>query len=152
MLKPFDPDLATAPTRRVLVKQVVDLLHVTHDPERIQSYCNAMRRGDRFPPISVLRLGRVYIVTDGHKRLAAAKALRMAEIDVEVWSVWRLARDLAGQSARHAAAAGRAFGGLFRGREGRRESRLFVAATVAHWRRTVVSLWQLVSGRSRGSL
>lgn len=150
MTSPFDPALSTAPTRRVSVCQVVDLLNVTHAPGRIESYRQAMRAGDRFPPISVVRLGRRYVVADGHKRLVAVKALGEERIDVEVWSLWRLTRDLVGQSARHAAAAGRALGGVFRGADGRRESWSFMTATVAHWGRTVRSLWKIVAGGRDG--
>ncbi len=106
MTSPFDPALSTTPTRRISVCQLVDLLNVTHAPGRIESYRQAMRAGDRFPPISVVRLGRRYVVADGHKRLVAVKALGEEHIDVEVWSPWRLTRDLAGQSARHARSGG----------------------------------------------
>jgi hypothetical protein len=126
---------------------VVDLLNVTHAPDCIDSYREAMRRGERFPPISVYSLGGVFIVTDGHKRLTACKQLDVRTIDVELWSLRRLVGDLAGQSARHASAAVRAGGGLFRGRGGRQEFKLFVAATAAHWKRTVISLWRLLQPR-----
>ncbi len=150
MTSPFDPALSAAPTRCVSVRRVVDLLNVTHAPERIESYREAMCAGDRFPPISVVRLGGRYVVADGHKRLSAAKALGEERIDVEIWSIWRLTRNLAGQSARHAAAAGRALGGVFRGADGRRDSWHFVTATVAHWRRTGRSLWRIIAGGRDG--
>jgi hypothetical protein len=148
---PFDTGRATAPTRRVPIGRIVDLLSVTHAPARVREYRRAMLRGDRFPPISVVRLGGRFVVADGHKRLAAATTLGLAEIAVEVWSPGRLLADLAGQAHRHLRAAGRACVLVFRGRDGRREAARFAAATAAHWRRTLRSLWRLTGPGSTGA-
>lgn len=140
---PFDTEGVRGPVRRVPVGWVVDLLHVSHAPDRVASYAADMRAGRRFPPISVVRLGRRFVIANGHKRFTACRSLGVDTIPVEIWGVARLAADLAGQTRRHLAQAGRALTGPFRGPEGRRETRQFVGATVGHWRRVVVSLLTL---------
>jgi hypothetical protein len=103
---PFDPSLATSPTRIVSLAQVVDpLARRPHDPGRIEAYRSAMRAGASFPPISVVTFGSRYLVADGHKRLAAYVALGQPQIRVEVWSwgrwlgdQWRQAKDNAGKN------------------------------------------------------
>jgi hypothetical protein len=90
---PFDPSLAKLPTRIVRLEGVVDLLEITHAPEEIERYRDRMLRGDRFPPISVIQLAGRYFVADGHKRLAAYKAIGRPDILVEVWTTRRLLQD-----------------------------------------------------------
>src|SRR5262249_17879356 len=85
----FDPKLAKSPTRVLPLDQVIDLLSVTHAPERVEEYRQAMLRGDRFPPVSVVKLAGRYFVADGHKRLCAYKTLGGGELVVEVWSIPR---------------------------------------------------------------
>lgn len=135
--------LAAFPTRRVKIERVLDLLQVSHAPDVIEAYAEAMRAGGSFPPVSVIPFGRRYIITDGHKRFSACRALGLEEIEVEIWTLGRLIGDLGRQSIRHLRAIGAAAWNLTRGPEGRRESSNFAAATVAHWRRTLVSLWSL---------
>ncbi len=130
--------------RRVNMAQMVDLLQVSHAPEMIQTYAEAMRAGESFPPISVIPFGRRYIVTDGHKRFGACRVLGLEEIEVEVWPLGRLVGDLGRQLIRHVRALGTAASNLTRGREGRRKAARFATVTVAHWKRTVVSLWRLI--------
>jgi hypothetical protein len=91
---PFDPSRAELPTRVVRLDDVVDLLEVTHAPEEIERYREEMLDGGRFPPIAVVCLAGRYFVADGHKRLAAYKALDRPDILVEVWTTRRLMRDL----------------------------------------------------------
>ncbi len=126
--------------RRVKIERVLDLLRVSHAPDVIQAYTEAMRAGASFPPVSVIPFGRRYIITDGHKRFNACRALGLEEIEVEIWTLGRLFGDLGRQSIRHLRAMGTAAWNLTRGPEGRRESFNFAATTMAHWRRTVVSL------------
>jgi len=122
----------------------VDLLQVSHAPEVIDDFAEAMRVGKSFPPVSVIPFGRRYIVTDGHKRFSACRLLGLEEIEVEVWTLSRLLGDLGRQMIRHLQAVGTAALKVTRGREGRREALGFAATTVAHWKRTLVSLWRLV--------
>jgi hypothetical protein len=106
-----------------------------------------MLEGSAFPPISVFCLGRRFVITDGHKRFAAASALGLNELEVEVWTVGELIADLLGQLDRHGRAGWRAATSLFRGREARRQGARFAASTLLHWRRMAVSLWTLIFRR-----
>lgn len=135
------------PIRRVKIGRVVDLLRVSHAPEVIRAYAEAMRGGQSFPPISVVPFGRRFIITDGHKRFNACKVLELEEIEVEVWTLGRLMGDLGRQLIRHVRAVGISLLKITRGPEGRREALGFAAATVAHWRRMAVSLWSLLRRR-----
>lgn len=67
--------------------RIVDLLPLQHDPWRVEFYREAMRRGDHFPPVAVLRIGSRLFLTDGHKRLAAWRGLDCPNpIPVELWT------------------------------------------------------------------
>jgi hypothetical protein len=89
----FDAALATYPTLVLPVGAIVDLLQVTHASERIAAYRDAMRRGDRFPPVSVVRIAGRFVLADGHKRFSAYRTLREPAIVVEVWPLRRLLLD-----------------------------------------------------------
>lgn len=89
----FDGALATSLTRILPIAAVVDPLPVTHLPERIAAYRRAMERGDRFPPIAVVRIVGRYWVADGHKRFSAYRSLTTTEILVEVWTTRRWLHD-----------------------------------------------------------
>ena len=54
-----------------------------HIGQRLASVREAFPHGD-FPPISVFEIGGSYFVSDGHKRVAAARQTGMASIDAEV--------------------------------------------------------------------
>ena len=54
---------------------VLDPLSISHAPERVEAYQEAMRLGSRFPPISIVRIGHRSVVADGHKRFAAYRTL-----------------------------------------------------------------------------
>ncbi len=146
---PFDPSGTSTPTQVVRVDQIVDLLNVSHAQPQIAAYRQAMLDGSKFPPISVFRLGRKFVITDGHKRFAAALNLGLSEMDVELWTVRDVAADLLAQLGRHCRAGWRAVTGLFHGGEARREGAIFAASTVLHWRRMAASLWNLIF-KSRG--
>jgi hypothetical protein len=51
--------------------------------QRLASVRGAFPAGD-FPPISVFDIGGSYFISDGHKRVAAARQMDMASIDAEV--------------------------------------------------------------------
>ena len=144
----FDPLRAQFPTRVVPLERVVDLLPLTHAPERVAQYRTAMLRGDRFPPIAVVRLGGRYLVADGHKRLSAYQELRHDEIVVEVWTIGRWLRDQSqqfGRKTRHQVSV------LRRSRtdpEARREARRLALDTIGHWRRVALSLRARLDGRA----
>ncbi len=133
----FDPALAAHPTRVLRVEEVVDLLELTHAPEVIRGYRERMSAGDRFPPISVIRLLGRWLVADGHKRYVAWAGLGGEEIVVEVWPIRRWLADQARQAARNARKNGRIVSRLF---VDPRESLLLVRTTAEHWRRVASSL------------
>jgi hypothetical protein len=54
-----------------------------HIGKRLASVRAAFPAGD-FPPISVFDIGGSYFVTDGHKRVAAARQMKIESIDAEV--------------------------------------------------------------------
>ncbi|HEY3131195.1 MAG TPA: hypothetical protein VGL91_17190 [Acidobacteriota bacterium] len=136
----FDPVRATSPTRMVPLGQVVDLLQVTHAPERVDEYRKAMERGQRFPPIAVVALGKQLIIADGHKRFAAYKTLPVQRILVEVWTMRRCLRDLVRQSLRQAKRGWRILLRTPRDSNARDETLQYVRSQFAHWRRIVSSL------------
>lgn len=150
MLLPFDTSGTSLPTRVVRVDQIVDLLQVSHAKKQIADYRQAMLDGSSFPPISVIRLGQQFVITDGHKRFAAALDLGLSEVDVEMWTVRELAADLFAQLGRHSRAGWQTVTSLHHGREARREGARFAASTLLHWRRMATSLWILIA-RPRNS-
>jgi len=136
-MKPFDAARANGRVRLVRAAEVVDLLPISHAPEQIAAYAEAMRRGDAFPPVSVLPVAGRLLLADGHKRLAACRALGVEEIPVEVWTFARWLRDQAQQARRNAAKnrkiAARAL------RDPRAAARL-LGTTLSHWKRVALSL------------
>jgi hypothetical protein len=143
---PFDPGLATVPTRLVPLRKVVDLLVVSNAPDRVAVYRAAMLAGDHFPPIAVLPLLGRFLVTDGHKRLAAYRELGQAEIVVEVWTVGRLLRDLWQQSRVQQRRVWSVLRRLPRENAARREAAAMARQEAAHWRRIARSLWANLRG------
>src|SRR5262249_36558478 len=89
----FDPTLAEFRTIELPCAVVVDLLPLTHAPDRVARYREQMEAGDRFPPISVIRLAGRYVIADGHKPFSAYRALGADRILVEVWPARRGLRD-----------------------------------------------------------
>ena len=51
---------------------------------KLQSLEYALRAGETVPPISVYELGGRYFVIDGHKRVAAARAVGVEYLDARV--------------------------------------------------------------------
>jgi hypothetical protein len=54
---------------------------------RWERIANAVRRGERMPPISLFCIGEVYFVRDGHHRVSVARALGRTHIDAYVVAV-----------------------------------------------------------------
>ena len=141
----FDPALAAFPTRRVPIDTVVDLLHVSHAPERIAAYRCAMERGERFPPISVVRIAGRLLIADGHKRFSAYRSLAATDIVVEVWTPRRWFRDQCGQFLRKSRQQWTLLLRSVHDRGARAQARRLFWDTIGHWRRVGLSL----AGRRR---
>ena len=145
-IRPFDAARAEFPTRVLPCADVVDLIALSHAPERITLYRDRMEQGDRFPPISVIRLFGHYLVADGHKRFAAYQQLSEPEILVEVWTLGRWLQDQWRQAVRN-------------GRKNLRivttsvtspvEAWRLLQTTLLHWRRVARSLAARAAGRVR---
>ena len=146
MSDPFDSDRAAFPTRVVPVGRVADLLSVTHDPRGIGAYRDAMRRGERFPPISVIPIAGRFVIADGHRRFQAWRELGAGEILVEVWPLHALVADLWQQHLRFMRGGSEAIRSLARGRVGRQEAGRFFRHLIDHWIRIARSLWRTVRG------
>lgn len=146
--RPFDPDLASYRLRELPIDRIVDLLQVTHDPETVMAYREAMRQGAKFPPISVVSFAGRGVVADGHKRLTAYKGLCPDPIVVEVWPWRRLVGHLANQLLRSLRRCLRITARAPWTIEGRAEARRLLRDTAVHWQRTVVSLAARLRGRA----
>jgi ParB-like nuclease domain len=133
----FDTGGAEGPTRVAPVGEIVDLLSITHAPDRIEDYRIAMERGLLFPPIAVVRLFGRLVVADGHKRLTACKAIGLDRIPVELWGVRRFVRDQVRQVAENA----RKNGAILKNSVSNpREAARLLGSTLRHWRRVAVCL------------
>jgi|SRR5271166_3626970 len=129
------------------VDKIIDPIHVTHAPERIEEYRDAMIAGDRFPPIAVVLFGGRYLVTDGHKRFSAYRALGTLEIEVEVWTKRRWLRD---QFAQFRHKTGQQLRILLRSPfdpVARKQAHRLFWDTIGHWRRIVLSVRDHMKGR-----
>lgn len=89
----FDAELASFPTVVLPIDELIDIFSVTHAPERVGEYREAMLGGRAFPPISVVRLAGRFFVADGHKRLNAYRTLGYPQIVVERWPLRRWLQD-----------------------------------------------------------
>ncbi|HEY2104683.1 MAG TPA: ABC transporter transmembrane domain-containing protein [Candidatus Binataceae bacterium] len=135
----FDSSRAQFPIRVVPAAQVLDLFTTTHAPERIESYRQAMVAGERFPPISVIRIGPRFVITDGHKRFRACQALGADPITVELWPLRRLLDDQLRQFRRTMRRIATVAMRAARHPEGRKDARRLYWDTVGHWKRIALS-------------
>lgn len=133
----FDSALARFPTRTLPIARVIDPLPRSHVPERVEQYRRAMLRGGLFPPVSVIRFGRNYLVADGHKRLAAFRTFGPGSVTVEVWTYRRWLRDQTGQLLRNIRKNGAILRLAF---TNRREAARLLIATLGHWHRVATCL------------
>lgn len=136
------PPLAAGefPHLSVPIGELIDLLHVTHAPEVIEEYRLAILRGDRFPPLSVIRLAGRYFIADGHKRYSAYRALAQSHVEVEVWTTRRWLADQLGQLRRKLTHTGAVLWGSLSDGDARRQARRLFWDTVGHWQRIGRSL------------
>ena len=132
---PFDPDLSDRPTQVIPVDQIVDLLRVPHAHDRIRMYRKAMEAGDRFPPISVVRLGRIFIIADGHKRFVACSELGLDDIEVELWGIGTLCKDLLAQMWSQIRKGATVISRLHHGPKARRRACWYFLSFFYHWKR-----------------
>jgi ATP-binding cassette, subfamily B, bacterial MsbA len=135
----FDAARAQFATRVVGADRVVDIFTTTHAPEVIESYRAAMAHGERFPPVSVIRIGRRFIIADGHKRYQACRALGAGQIPVELWPISKLIADQWRQFRHKTRQTARVVVRAARHPEGRKEARRLYWDTVGHWLRIVRS-------------
>ena len=142
----FEVADAEFPTRVVRIDEIVDLLAVSHAPERIAAYRDAMAAGVRFPPIAVLRCGRRYLIADGHKRFSAYRQLSAAPLPVQVWTLRRCLRDQWVQLRRKTRQQADVLRGGARDPVNRRAAHRLFWDTVGHWQRIVRSLRGAVGG------
>jgi len=136
----FNPALAAFPTRRVRIDQVVDLLPVSHAPERIAAYRSAMERGELFPPISVVRVAGRLLIADGHKRFSAYRSLPVTEIVVEVWTMRRWLHDQGGQFVRKTRQQCSLLWRSAHDPGARAQATRLFWDTIGHWRRMALSV------------
>jgi len=146
----FDAAQATGPVLELPIGAIVDPLVGTHLPDRITAYRSALARGDRFPPIAVVRPVGRYLVADGHKRLAACRQLGEQTIVVEVWTLRRWLRDQRRQFRRKTR---QQITLLLRSpidASARRQAGRLLWDTVGHWTRIARSLRHHLSRLLRG--
>jgi len=142
MMQPFDPELSTGRTRVIPIDRVVDLLQVPHAHDRIRMYRKAMVEGDRFPPISVFKLGKTYVITDGHKRFRAVTELGCDQIPVELWGIGTLARDLLAQMWGQFRKGATVISRVHHGPKARRRACWYFLSFFYHWQRMLASFRQ----------
>ncbi len=135
----FDPSRSQFPTRMVPAAQVVDLFTITHAAERIESYRRAMVSGERFPPVSVIRVGPRFVIADGHKRFRACRALGADQIPVELWPLSKLLDDQLRQLRHKTRQIATVIVRAARHPEGRKDARRLYWDTVGHWKRIALS-------------
>lgn len=143
---PFDPGLATYRTIVLPCRAIVDLLPLSHVPERVAQYGHRMRSGDRFPPISVIRLFGRHVIADGHKRFSAYLTLNEPCIVVEVWPLGRWLRDQWDQAVGNARKNARIVSTSFTDPSA---AWALLLTTLLHWRRVATSLVWRATGRVR---
>lgn len=140
----FDPRLAEFPALVLACAHVIDLLPLSHAPDRIAEYREQMQKGDRFPPVAVVRLAGRYLIADGHKRYCAYRQLGHEQVVVEVWPFRRWLLDQARQAVGNGRKNARIVVTTFS--DPPAAGRLFLT-TLLHWRRVAVSLLCRATGR-----
>ena len=142
----FDAAHAEYSTRVLPVTDVVDLLPLSHVPERVRLYQERMAAGDRFPPIAVIRVLGRFVIADGHKRYTAYRGLDRREMLVEVWPLHRWLRDQGEQAVGNVRKNARI---LATSVSDPRQAWRLLLTTLLHWRRVATSLMLRATGRVR---
>lgn len=137
----FDSDQAVFPTRRVPISKIVDLLHVAYNHERIDQYHDAMQRGECFPPISVIHVGKIYLIADGHKRFKAYMQFLPDEITIEVWTLRRWLLDQWHQFTKRNSQIVISLVKSPVNADARKKVFALTKSTLAHWKRVATSLF-----------
>ncbi len=148
-LECFDLARAEFPSRLVRIDQLIDLLQYVHRPEVVQQYRERMKKGDRFPPVSVLPLGGSYLLTDGHKRLSALRSLGSPLVFVEVWTFRRWIGDQVAQLGDYLQRTWQQLQNDYEEGELRAGFMRQFRTTMAHWKRIWMSLWELALARGQ---
>lgn len=138
----FEPSFAEHPLRTLRIDDVIDLLHVSHWPQRVDEYRNAMRAGERFPPVAVVYFAGRPFLADGHKRFQAYRGLGATEIAVQVWPLRRWLADQSDQLRRSLRRWANAAGGLLDPAR-RPQSVDALSQIVDHWKR----IWRSLATR-----
>lgn len=71
----------------------------TYNEARWLNVAMARQQGTKLPPATLIQVGDVYFVQDGHHRISVARALGQVEIEAEV-TVWQVAGQLPWESTR----------------------------------------------------
>jgi hypothetical protein len=140
---PFVRASGSGETCEVAIETLTDLLTVSHAPERIAAYAEAMQAGARFPPLAVVRLAGRLVVADGHKRLAAARRCGARIVLVVFWPWRRWAADQRRQAAGNLRKNGRILRYVF---TDPREAVRLARTTTDHWWRVARSLTRAARG------
>ena len=53
------------------------------DLQKVNDYIEALAKGDKFPPVKIVRSGDKTFLLDGHHRVVASKLLGIKDISVE---------------------------------------------------------------------
>ena len=64
-----------------------------HNKTRWLSIATAQRLGVKLPPVSLIQVGEIYFIEDGHHRISVARALGQQEMAARV-TVWKVAGPL----------------------------------------------------------
>ncbi|HEX9925075.1 MAG TPA: hypothetical protein VGD99_20635 [Anaerolineae bacterium] len=69
----------------------------SHSRSRWLSVATARQLGTKLPPVSLVQVGDIYFVEDGHHRISVANALGLAEIEATV-TVWQVSKPVQPQA------------------------------------------------------
>jgi hypothetical protein len=71
-----------------------------HNQQRWQGIARARLQGKALPPVSLVQVGDIYFVRDGHHRISVARALGQEDIEAKVTS-WQVTGQLPWEAAAH---------------------------------------------------
>ncbi|HKV53364.1 MAG TPA: ABC transporter ATP-binding protein, partial [Candidatus Binataceae bacterium] len=100
----------------------------------------------------VIRVGRRFIVTDGHKRLTACKQRNMSHVMVELWTIARWLEDLRSQTLRKSRQVVVLTGRSTVDRDSRKAAVRLFWDIVGHWKRIFTSIAALLFAAEAGGI